>query len=115
LAEEEGCEQIEKLLPRAIMSCVNIAEVAKFLLAKGLIAKSDLEKLIYQLIDEIIPFDTSQALTSAEIYLTTKQYGLSLGDRACISLGLNTGYNIYTTDIIWNKISLPGLNINVIR
>ncbi len=115
LAEEKGFETIEKLLPKSIMSSVNVAEVAKFLLTKDLIDKQNLKTLINQLIDEVIPFDTSQALTNAEIYLITKQYGLSLGDRACISLALNTGYKVYTTDKIWNKLNIPNLNINVIR
>ena len=45
----------------------------------------------------------------------TSSYGLSLADRACIGLGKLTGYPIYTTDRVWAKLKIDGVNINLIR
>ena len=36
----------------------------------------------------ILDFDEKQALIAADIYPKTKEYGLSLGDRACIALAI---------------------------
>ena len=43
---------------------------------------------IQTLVAEVISFDEEHAYSCAELINHTKPYGLSLGDRACISLGL---------------------------
>ena len=55
---------------------------------------------------KIINFDDKQALIAANIYPQTKAFGLSLGDRACITLALIKHYPILTCDKIWEKIDL---------
>ncbi|WP_395476404.1 hypothetical protein [Rickettsia endosymbiont of Pantilius tunicatus] len=45
----------------------------------------------------------------------TKQYGLSLGDRACIATGIYHNIAIYTTDKIWAELKIKNANIRLIR
>jgi ribonuclease VapC len=44
----------------------------------------------------------------------TRQAGLSLGDRACLSLGLRLGVSVLTSDRVWASLGL-GISIQVIR
>jgi PIN domain nuclease of toxin-antitoxin system len=106
LAEEKGQEVIIPLLPKAIMSSVNIAEVAKFLIESKGFSKNEVSTIVHSLIEKIIAFDTQLALISAEIIHITKRFGLSLGDRACLALAMQLNYPIYTADKIWSKLDL---------
>ena len=114
LSEEKGSETVASILPKSIMSSVNIAEVAKFLIEKRNLNKEEVSNIIQSLIETIIPFDTQLALISADIVRDTKSLGLSLGDRACLALAISTGYTVYSSDRIWSKLDL-GCKIVVIR
>ena len=72
LAEEKGQEVIIPLLPKAIMSSVNIAEVAKFLIESKGFSKNEVSTIVQSLIEKIIAFDTQLALITAEIIHITK-------------------------------------------
>jgi PIN domain nuclease of toxin-antitoxin system len=106
LSEERGCEIVASILTRSVMSSVNIAEVAKFLIEKKGLNREEVYNIIQSLIETIIPFDTNMALISADIIPQTKSIGLSLGDRACLALALSTGYEVYSADKIWSQLKL---------
>ena len=114
LSEEKGNETVASVLPKSVMSSVNIAEVAKFLMEKQGLNKEEVSNIIQSLIETIIPFDTQLALISADIVRHTKSLGLSLGDRACLALAISTGYTVYSSDRIWSKLDL-GCKIVLIR
>lgn len=44
----------------------------------------------------------------------TRSFGLSLGDRACLSLGLRLGVAVLTSDRLWLNLNL-GLDILAVR
>ena len=44
----------------------------------------------------------------------TLEFGISLGDRACLALAIENGETILTADRIWERLSL-GVGIEVIR
>jgi PIN domain nuclease of toxin-antitoxin system len=115
ILQERGWETIQNLISKSIMSSVNVSEVAKYFIEKKDVQIEQIKRTMNQLIDEVIVFDEDQAYICADLIRYTKQYGLSQADRACISLALSTGYPIYTTDKAWNKLTIPNLNINVIR
>lgn len=115
VTKEYGWEQIQKLVPKAVMSAVNVAEVTRYFIERKGITKDQVSSIINKIIDTVVAFEQDQAYLSAEIVHKTKLYGLSLGDRACISLGLLTGYPIYTADQVWKKLAIPNLNIELIR
>ena len=41
--------------------------------------------------------------------------GLSLGDKACISLGILMNLTVCSTDRIWGKVKVENLKINLLR
>ncbi len=114
LSEEKGNETVASVLPKSVMSSVNIAEVAKFLTEKQGLNKEEVSNIIQSLVETIIPFDTQLALLSADIVRDTKSLALSLGDRACLALAISTGYTVYSSDRIWSKLDL-GCKVVVIR
>ena len=114
LSEEKGYEVVASILTKSIMSSVNVAEVAKFLIEKRGLSKEEVSNIIHSLIEKIMPFDTKLALTSSDIISQTKSLGLSLGDRACLALAISTGYTVYSSDRIWSQLELD-CKIVVIR
>jgi len=112
--EEKGAKKIEMLLGRIVMSTVNIAEVASNL-SDFLENKEDIKLSIEPFLNMIIPFDTEQAYIASELKRKTKRKGLSLGDRACIALGIHLKLPVYTADKIWAELDLDDMEINIIR
>jgi PIN domain nuclease of toxin-antitoxin system len=51
----------------------------------------------------------------ASLKKSTKHLGLSLEDRACVSLGIKLGIAIYTADKIWAELKLENADIRLIR
>ena len=116
LHEEPGAEifaQQFDLLENANMSAVNIAEAHGKLVGMG-IAYEDAWRAVIAPIPEIADFDTEQAKIVGSMVAQTRSLGLSLGDRACLALGVALKAPIYTADRAWKKLRL-GVSIHVIR
>ena len=111
--QENGSELVEKYLPNAIMSSVNIAEVAA-VLSQIDMPEDIIINIINDLSIEIISFDQEQALLTGFLRNKTKAAGLSLGDRACINLSSTKNLIVVTADKIWNTLDLTN-NIVLIR
>ncbi len=108
LQEEPGADEVERLLDGALMSCVNLSEVLQKaeqhdVHTEGL--EFDLEALGV----EFRAFDASSARPTAEAW--TPGSGLSLGDRACLSLAMYVGGSAVTTDARWAD---AGLDVDVL-
>jgi PIN domain nuclease of toxin-antitoxin system len=103
--QEQGSEIVEKYLPNALMSSINIAEVI------AVLSMIDMpEDIITGIIDdlnvEVINFDQEQALQTGFLRKTTKNAGLSLGDCACISVSSIKNLIIITANKIWTELGL---------
>lgn len=105
---------LESLLPKSLISSVNACEVATVMLRLG-IPSETIEGLIDETVGQIIPFNKEHYLLAANLYKTTKQHGLSLGDRACLALARQTNLPVYTADKIWSKLHLDNIEVNLIR
>lgn len=106
LQNEPGCDQVEAALPEAVISSVNWAEVVQKSIAAAVDVKGmreDLEALGLR----IVPFTAEEAEIAAQLWQKTRQGGLSLGDRACLSVGIRLDSMILTADQIWATLSLP--------
>lgn len=114
IQKEKGAEIVEPLLKYAIMSVVNVAECLTAL-QRVRIPPQEAMEYISAIIATIIPFDLEQAQLVAELYPHVQHKGLSLGDRACITLGIKLQIPIYTADKIWSKLTIDQANINLIR
>ena len=84
---ERGGDVVDDLIidHECVASSVNIVEVGTRLVDKGL-APVHLARTLKELDVQVIDFDLEQALQSAALRQTTRQAGLSLGDRACLAL-----------------------------
>src|SRR3954471_24768555 len=87
IKNESGAKVIEELLGNIIMSSVNVAEVAGILLDSDM-SLEEAQEAIEPFIDSIVPFDLEHSIACASLKKFTKHLGLSLGDRACIALGI---------------------------
>lgn len=113
LLREMGAEFVEENIEGALISAVNLAEVMSKLIDQKL-AMTDIERVIGSLNLNIVAFDYPQAKTCAELRSVTRHKGLSLGDRACLTIGKLEGAKVLTADKVWAELNLT-IDIEVIR
>ncbi len=113
LNQEDGSEEISQLIGNAVISSVNLSEVVAKLTDKRM-TKTDIEQILSNLNLEIIPFSNQQAFRAGMLRPLTKSFGLSLGDRACLALGIALNLPVITTDGVWANLNL-GVEIRVVR
>lgn len=113
LNDEPGAEKVAPLLPRAVMSSVNLAEVVSKLADAG-IPNETIQTVIGELGITVIPFDEPLAFSTGFLRATTSDYGLSLGDRACLALGKHLHQPVLTADRMWSTLKLD-VTIQLIR
>jgi PIN domain nuclease of toxin-antitoxin system len=108
---EPGADKLTPtLLANAATSTVNLAEVQSKLVDCGLTPDDAWEATLTP-VSEVIPFTAEQAKTAGSMIAQT---GLSLGDRACLALGLTLQAPVYTADRAWKSLKI-GLRIHLIR
>ncbi len=111
---EPGTERLTPdLLSNATCSTVNLAEVQTKLVSAGGTPDEAWEDTLSP-IRESSPFTDGQAKIAGSLVAQTRQLGLSLGDRACLALGLELKAPVYTADKSWKNLKL-GIRIHVIR
>lgn len=114
LNSEPGAEKLTaELLSTATSSTVNLAEVHGKLVDRGL-APRDAWEATLSPIREAADFTAEHARTAGSLISETRVLGLSLGDRACLALGIALDAPIYTADKSWKNLKL-GVRIHVIR
>ena len=113
LQNEPGCDQVETVLPEAVLSSVNWAEVVQKSIAAG-VDVDGLREDLAALGLAILPFTAEEAEIAGRLWQQTRQYGLSLGDRACLSLGLRLNAPVLTADQIWTALNLS-ITVHSIR
>jgi ribonuclease VapC len=113
LRNEPGADQVAAVLTRSCISAVNLAETYSKMVQYG----KPLDAVAYQverLRIAVIPFDEGQATLVASLWKATQPSGLSLGDRACLSLALKTSLPALTTEREWEKCK-SGVEVVKIR
>lgn len=110
---EPGSERVSPHLSGALLSSVNLCEIVSKYADWGEDAEqvlSDVEGLEV----EIVLFSPAQALFAAQLRPATRSLGLSLGDRACLALGLECDAIVLTADKAWAELEKPH-RIEVLR
>jgi ribonuclease VapC len=102
-----------ELLAQATCSTVNLAEVQGKLVSAGMDPDQAWEATMSP-IREAADFSPEHARITGDLIAKTRSLGLSLGDRACLALGLAMKAPVYTTDKSWKNLKI-GINIHVIR
>lgn len=105
LYREPGSVMVEPYFAQAVVSSVNFSEVAAKLSDRGIDSQEVLE-ILSGLGLEVREFDTKLALMAGALREVTRPLGLSLGDRACLALGVAEGAPILTTDRAWARVPI---------
>jgi ribonuclease VapC len=111
---EPGADKLAPdLLARAVGSTVNLAEVQTKLVSRGWTSEQAWEDATSP-VREVVSFDEEQARIAGDLVTQTGHLGLSLGDRACLALGITLKLPVYTAEKAWKKLKV-GVRIHVIR
>lgn len=115
LLDEPGGNQVGDVLGDALISTVNVAEVYTIFTKRGL-SHALLDTFLGYRGIEIVPLSLAVAEMTGKIATLTASAGLSLGDRACLALGLSRQAEILTADRTWLQFADPlSLWIKTIR
>ena len=113
LNNETGAGLVQDLMPESVISAVNYAEVVSRLALLGM-PENEIHETLDILGLDIIQFDREQAFRTGMLANGTRQFGLSLGDRACLALSLKSGAAALTSDRVWQDLKI-GVDVKVIR
>ena len=113
LNAEPGADTVAEALPEGVISAVNLSEVVAKLCDAGMPEKA-IHQALQPLGIEIVPFDEEQAYQAGLLRTSTQDLGISLGDRACLSLAKKLGIDALTADRAWTELSI-GTTIKLIR
>jgi PIN domain nuclease of toxin-antitoxin system len=113
LNSESGADVVAGVLSDAAVSAVNLSEVVAKLSEGGMP-----EEAITEALDDlelfVVAFDADQAFAAGMLRPLTRSRGLSLGDRACLALGVRLGYGVLTADRLWATLDL-GVEVRLVR
>lgn len=114
LNAEIGAEKLTPaVMSASVSSTVNLAEVHSKLVVGGMDPQDAWEATLGS-VNMSVDFTTVHAELAGNLIAQTRPLGLSLGDRACLALGITLGAAVYTADKAWKRLRLP-IPIHVIR
>lgn len=108
LNNEPGASEVEKILAHSVISTINASEVIAELYTKLNIAPEDARDMVYTVVAEVVDFTMELAMKTAALRKITTRLGLSLGDRACLALGMHLSLPVYTADKVWKGLDSVG-------
>lgn len=113
LRQEPGSDVGEQSLNDALISTVNLAEVATYL-ARNSVPPETINDALAAFPIEVVPFDREQGLIAGCLYPACKSLGLSLGDRACLALAKSKNLPVLTADKAWLELKI-NVDVKTIR
>ena len=113
LLGEPGGEVLAAIADDYRISTMNLGEVVSKLTEKGY-GSEDVRQVIQPFLANCIALTPSQAVQAGLWRNATKRFGLSMGDRSCLALGLELGAEVYTADRAWAGLAL-GVKVRVTR
>lgn len=114
LFRESGHDIVSQHIEDACVSTVNMSEVADRF-ARDEIDLKPFTKLLTESSIQVVPFTLTHAIIAARLLQHTTPFGLSLGDRACLSLAQERRLPALTADAVWKKIADIDVDIVLIR
>ena len=110
---EPGGDIVAAFVGGAVISSVNHAEVVTKLVERTGSLEAARAALGMASVD-VIDFDTAQAEQAGALVTRTRSRGLSLGDRACLTLAAREAAPVLTADRIWATLKLD-VEVRLIR
>ncbi len=113
LFQEPGKDLALALFGDALLSSINLAEIATKLASLG---RDEAQILadFGRLNIKTLAFTDDLAFTTGLLRSATHHKGLSLGDRACLALALREQLPVYTSDRAWAGLDV-GVEIRLLR
>ena len=113
LRSEPGASIVGDMMAQSVVSSVNLSEVIAKLAEEGF-EEVEIRRTINRLPVLAVPFDEESAYVAGLLRPVTREQGLSLGDRACLALGLIRNSPVLTADRNWARVSID-LDLQMIR
>jgi PIN domain nuclease of toxin-antitoxin system len=113
LHAEPGSSRVGECLDGALLSSVNLCEVLQKAEQFGA-DTAGLDEDLTELGVQIVPFSPRHAILAAGLWRATRARGLSLADRACLALAVDSEAPVLTADRAWGRLTLP-VAVEVIR
>jgi PIN domain nuclease of toxin-antitoxin system len=113
LQGEPGSAVVLRHASESWISAANMAEVYGKLVTRGIPSEPAIE-MAFGAVKGVLAFNDWQARLTAELLQQTRTLGLSLGDRACLALGMQRKLPVLTADKAWKSLRV-GVEIRVIR
>jgi ribonuclease VapC len=110
---EPGYQRVADVLEKSAISSVNLAETVNKLVEKASAEK--VRELIKPLGLRVEAWSEDMAYRSAEFTPFIKSHGLSLGDRACITLAKQLHATAVTSDRAWRRLPSLGVKVMMFR
>ena len=110
---EPGAERVAASLPGASVSAVNYAEIVGKLIDLGVPVEAAVA-VGHELGLAVVAFDEADAAEAGLLRVSTRAFGLSLGDRACLALARRLRQAVLTADRAWAELDL-GIEVVLIR
>ncbi|GLI98807.1 MULTISPECIES: type II toxin-antitoxin system VapC family toxin [unclassified Sphingobium] len=114
LRDEPGADVVASHMGDGLISAVNLQEVIKALLRRG-IGIEVVREMIDALHLDVRPHKIEDAFAAGELYLSTEKYGSGLGDRSCMALAISEKLPALTADKEWSKVKVKGLKVMLVR
>ncbi|MEA3060817.1 MAG: hypothetical protein QOJ94_598 [Sphingomonadales bacterium] len=115
LLKEPGAARVAEALDAAVMSAVNVAEVAAALARNGA-GEREVRSALRAVAVTTLPADEELAIEAGLLRSVTDRAGLSLGDRFCLALARRLGAPALTTDRMWLEVADEiGVEVELIR
>lgn len=107
LFNELGADKVYPVLESGsgIISSVNYAELVGKLVDQTM-PLDVIREILFDLELGIVEYNEAQAFATGTLRTVSKVYGLSLGDRACLALGMIMKLPILTADRVWLNVPL---------
>jgi PIN domain nuclease of toxin-antitoxin system len=102
---EPGAERVRRVLGRAAISAINLAEVVGRLSERGG-AADEIRRGLDRLRLTVLPVDEDLGYAAGFLRPTTRHLGLSLGDRVCLALTIRLGATALTADRAWTRAAI---------
>ena len=113
LFNEPGGNIVTDRLGEALISTVNLSEAVAKLVERG--AEIEFARALLDDFDaERVAFTDEDAYVSGGLRNLTKPFGLSFGDRACLSLAMQRRCPVLTADRAFSKLDID-IEIEMIR
>jgi ribonuclease VapC len=94
---EPGADVVTAQIRGSLISAINLSECCARGVERGADA-ADVLSIVRGYEVQVIPFDLAAALATADLRESTRPFGSSLGDRACLALGLSRSAAVFTSD-----------------